>query len=459
MSNEENPPSTQPRRPTRQRAFFRACMVLLCAILIRHEFRRGQCIVQTVGTPVELSTQQAKAPPMPNFTDYPYDISGSLNHYHDNNFQVIQYNETDYTWIGNHYIPPEGIPLYTLRQMRDYFAKKSVLVLGDSTGRRAYGTLYAMLDKTQNPTHRYQETFQENELERSNVIDVGRAGRDVDLGCQQRHPRDFNNITSNRGRIWESKTNPDFICRAMPSSDMWESKHYCPTHHRYFDYGKLPCFKHVTNYVHHEMTMYNSSTFHDYDMIVLALGLWDVARPRYCKEDLSNSKETSLDRVTTMIHSLHNWILSVQNSTWSPTIVVRTIGFDQRGYGTAETKGLNRRIVELINQHNNNGNTNLRYVDWGGAIEPRSFGTNRIQGDIAEHYGLQARTLFIQMLMHKLLVAPPPPPPPPPTPPPTPPHTPPHTTPLPTTTATTTTTTTTKNNNITLTTSAANTTQ
>ena len=424
MSNEVEFPANLPRRPTRQRALFRACIVLLCVILTQNELRRGQRMIQTVGTPVELSSltpQQAIATPMPNSTGY---IFGLPNHdYHDKSSQVMEYNETDYTWIGNHYIPPEGIPMYTFRQMREYFAQKSVLLLGDSTGRRAYGTLYAMLDKTQNPPNRYQEFFQENELERSNVIDVGRGGRYVDLGCQQRHPRDFNNITSNRGRIWESKTNPDFICRAMPSSDTWDTKQYYPTHNRYFDYGKLPCFKHVSNYVHHEMTMYNSSTFHDYDLIVLALGLWDVARPRYCKENLSNSKENSLVRVTTMINSLNNWILSVQNSTWSPTIVVRTIGFDQRGHGTAETKDLNRKIVELINQHNDNGNTNLRYVDWGSAIEPRSFGTNRIQGDIAEHYGLQARTLFIQMLMHKLLVNPTP--------------IPLHTTPTPTTTTTT----------------------
>jgi hypothetical protein len=45
----------------------------------------------------------------------------------------------------------------------------------------------------------------------------------------------------------------------------------------------------------------------------------------------------------------------------------------------------------------------LTYVDWGSQIDKRSFGDTRIKGDLHPHYGLEARLLFAQMLMHELV--------------------------------------------------------
>lgn len=45
-------------------------------------------------------------------------------------------------------------------------------------------------------------------------------------------------------------------------------------------------------------------------------------------------------------------------------------------------------------------------VDWGAVISKRSHGDNtRIHGDIPVHYGLEARLLFQQQLLHELLAA------------------------------------------------------
>ena len=403
-------------------------------------------------------------------------------------------SETDYTWVGKSYfIPPEGIPMYTFRQMRQYFQDHSVLVLGDSTGRRSYATLYAILNRTtdtassiaqENSTPHQegarggQEIVDEEELDHYSVIDVGKGGRNPDYGCLTHRSQDefFNNATSNRGRIWKLNNTTDFICRDMPigvpptvlsqrtevdysrfrydrindatnnenssllvnktraletnisttalaskihpelQSHMQTAKH----HPQFFDYGKTTCFKHVTRYVYHEMNSYNSRTFNEYDIVVIALGLWDVQRPRYCSDSKYNPKSTPLDLVSQMIHSLHTWT-SIESSTTkdsgssseealnhrfhSPTIIVRTAGFDGRDIEmeTSLIKKLNNRIVELIDYYNNVlGNKHLMYVDWGTAIEPRSFKESRIEGDMHPHYGLLARTLFAQMLMDKL---------------------------------------------------------
>lgn len=49
------------------------------------------------------------------------------------------------------------------------------------------------------------------------------------------------------------------------------------------------------------------------------------------------------------------------------------------------------------------GATNFTVVDWGTVISKRSYGSQRIAGDIPEHYGLAARLLFLQQLLHHLL--------------------------------------------------------
>ena len=52
------------------------------------------------------------------------------------------------TWIGNHWIPPKGYRLYSPEEMREYFSQYKILFLGDSTGRRAYATLYGIMNST-----------------------------------------------------------------------------------------------------------------------------------------------------------------------------------------------------------------------------------------------------------------------------------------------------------------------
>lgn len=39
-----------------------------------------------------------------------------------------------------------------------------------------------------------------------------------------------------------------------------------------------------------------------------------------------------------------------------------------------------------VSRRPNNSTSNLAYVDWGGALRPRSFGRERIEGDIKPHY-------------------------------------------------------------------------
>ena len=62
------------------------------------------------------------------------------------------------------------------------------------------------------------------------------------------------------------------------------------------------------------------------------------------------------------------------------------------------------RIVEELSREFTGHREVLRMgvIDWGMAVWPRSVGHQRIQGNIAAHYGLAEQNLFVQMLTNKL---------------------------------------------------------
>jgi hypothetical protein len=54
------------------------------------------------------------------------------------------------------------------------------------------------------------------------------------------------------------------------------------------------------------------------------------------------------------------------------------------------------------NNNNNNNNNKMTYVNWGEAVEPRSFGAERLSGDMHAHYSHEPRVVLIQMITNHL---------------------------------------------------------
>ena len=79
----------------------------------------------------------------------------------------------------------------------------------------------------------------------------------------------------------------------------------------------------------------------------------------------------------------------------------KTIIWRTAGYGFSHMVNpmniLNNRTMDFIDDLggnddddsnlNNNSKNNLMHVNWGGAVQPRSFGDDNIPGDLAPHYG------------------------------------------------------------------------
>jgi hypothetical protein len=86
-------------------------------------------------------------------------------------------------------------------------------------------------------------------------------------------------------------------------------------------------------------------------------------------------------------------------------VVWRTCGFDAN-YSLSDDKVrlLNQRLMDTIDKLHDNNNTNMKmtYVNWGEAVEPRSFDVERLSGDMHAHYSHEPRVVLIQMITNHL---------------------------------------------------------
>ena len=57
-------------------------------------------------------------------------------------------NSSQYSWVGNHWVAPPGVPTFTPRQLKAYHSQRNVLVIGDSTSRRMYTHLRFIMNAT-----------------------------------------------------------------------------------------------------------------------------------------------------------------------------------------------------------------------------------------------------------------------------------------------------------------------
>jgi hypothetical protein len=171
-----------------------------------------------------------------------------------------------------------------------------------------------------------------------------------------------------------------------------------------------------------------------YDIIVIAIGIWQDVRPWDCRlppnETITTLIEDSM-RLLTKIISLDRRNRRRQDTTASTghnddhdgmRVIWRTGGWK---HGMEQEKHLatlemNQAIMDFMDaahreydQGQNDDNDDddsfsgtsarfMSYVNWGDAVAPRSF-DERIHGDIKVHYGLEPRQMLVQMVTNQLV--------------------------------------------------------
>jgi hypothetical protein len=261
------------------------------------------------------------------------------------------------SWIGNTWIPPAEWRYYPPTDLRKLWQNKTVMWFGDSTARRASMTMYAILNST--------NSLLLSEIEKASIIDVNK--KRVIEPCRK-YPK--NNATDISPRI----------CRPMPGSPEND-----------FIYIGRPCLKSLIGFVENELDG-DSKMTENLDVMIVSLGVWYGDRPWDCRRP----NRTSVMDVEDAVHVLHQ-LLEVRPNL---QVIWRTSGWSSSNKNLATIREMNNVTIDLINRE---GTSRMSVVDWGSAVEQRSFGAARIQGDMKPHYGFEPRHVLIQMISNILL--------------------------------------------------------
>lgn len=253
--------------------------------------------------------------------------------------------DTHGSWIGNSWIPPPHWRLYSPKELRQVF-NHSIMVVGDSTGRRFSATLYNILNGTDN-------VVPIPWIDSASVIDVNK--KVLTEPCTREPPL--------------NTTNYDF-CRLLRGN-------------RYVTI-RGACHKDILRFLTNE-----SHVIEGIDTLLIANGIWETERPRDCR--VANRTALIENLVGTMRELSERYNLNV---------IWRSSGYQEQGNKNWAIDAWNNDIINRIEQY---GGPRVRYVDWGGAIRARSFGNDRIRGDMLVHYGLDARLVEVQMFANEIV--------------------------------------------------------
>jgi hypothetical protein len=278
----------------------------------------------------------------------------------------MPYEEQKGSWTGNHWVPPNGWRYFSNRELLTVYKDKSIMWVGDSLARRASATMYGIL----NEAAKAANSSNANVNVPVDAIDNGKL------------------INVNKGRISEpckkwigSKHQPRW-CRAMPGGGAGD-----------YVYSMKNTFAELETFVADEVSGKSNIT-ENFDTIIIGMGVWDYEK---------TERNMTLSSVTAAIDVLGK-LQSV-----GKTIIWKTSGFrDDDGASNDFFFEVNKRVLDEINsistrlQQESNTVSNLTCINWPGAIFPRSFGNTRIAGDTWNHYGLEARLVFIQMVTNQL---------------------------------------------------------
>lgn len=256
----------------------------------------------------------------------------------------LHYNSS---WIGKQWIPPMEYHTYSPTELRRLFANHSILIVGDSTARRAYATLYALLNNS-------ATVLETDQLNHASIIDM------------------------NKRRIVEKCHKPGYkLCRQSPTMDYYYEA--CLT-----DLLNPPFAKNIGNY----------------SFVIFIIGPWELQNSWQCGT-WSGRRQDSID----IVQQWQQWSILYPHTkfiwrTWgSPGATKRSAQEAWHQWSWAQAH--NVWMKHLVQQQQT---PQISVMDFGHIMGPRLFPqAQRIEGDIDPHYGFEARLAWIQMLANHVV--------------------------------------------------------
>jgi hypothetical protein len=274
------------------------------------------------------------------------------------------------TWIGDNWIPPKGSRMYTAIEMQRFFQTHSILWIGDSTIRRAYATLYPIL----NHNFTAHEDIDNDLVDDEKVIDINKGEKTEICDKWTNH-----SVLDHNGNA---------LCRPMP--------HTLGT--KRFDFLSARCMNEVIRILDYILEV-DTNLVKNYTVVVVSTGTWDMS---------PHKRKLCLGR------GFPEMFLKYTNETFlrleklqSPelSIIWRTPALNQHNLEGDFLTAYNKQCLNWIrNFEEKNMHSNFSSIDFATAIHPRTLFYERIAGNNIYHFGLNGRLLFLQMLMNHLVL-------------------------------------------------------
>jgi hypothetical protein len=258
-------------------------------------------------------------------------------------------------WLGDNWVPPKGCHIYSIPELKAIYSQYSILWIGDSTVRRVYGSLRAILQSPNGTT-----SISMDDVDAPHVVDV------------------------NKDTIQE-------VCDKWNHLDWIDPTSLCstPTRNQPFDFLQVRCLREFASTLPKLMDIRS-----EYDVVVVSGGSWDIAplKRQKCfgRAKFPNVLWRDLAQVMCGLQDLQSPSLH---------IVWRSLTMNQH----ALEKDVWLEYNRVCRSNLTTRSQNISFLDVATALEHRSMFDERIEGNNIYHLGLKARLLTIQMLANHLL--------------------------------------------------------
>ena len=230
---------------------------------------------------------------------------------------LVLSDSSDYTWMGNLFVPPKGVPTFSPTEYLSYFSQRNTLFVGDSTGRRAYGTLFGIMTSSDS------DNILPKELDSKKVIDFNK-GRKFQERCMVKERSLYGST--------------DYVCRKVSDHvDIKTNENNSTIMHTFeqqeernktgkFDYLDRRCMGDLVDLFNANST----SIQNDYDLVVINLGVWEGVRSRDCIKNVLRRNETDGTNITVALSNEEKYDLVLDTlssaSSLNLQVVFRTPG-------------------------------------------------------------------------------------------------------------------------------------
>jgi len=283
----------------------------------------------------------------------------------------------DYAWVGNRWIPPSGVQYFSPNDIQLIFKSENTLWMGDSTSRQDYHTMYSMMN-----AENIQNILVE-ELNRNINKGKGKHGTmNEGKGFKKNFYCPNRNIASGTSAVFWGDLGQVAGTNCTGHNSL-SSTEGIGKFDLKWDQG---CLKELIPMLQN----YTSVFQREYTVMIITTGIWDTILNKKCAVK-GNRTETPSDRVIKTLN-----ILKMISSP-SLYIIWKTHGPGNTEDNQSATSLKMTKTAQnwfSINKPLHMGLSDFGFVVTNG---DRTFSPNRIAGDMNPHWGLEARTLSIQM--------------------------------------------------------------